>query len=97
MLSNKRLSIAQQVGQSVAYDLFVMMLNPKYRGENFKWENLKNIAMSLADCQVGLAGVFGKDLLRMKEIARRSAGFTIDSCLKESDIQSWYILKKSDE
>lgn len=37
MLFQKRRGIAQNIGTIVAYDLFVSMLNPKYRGKNFDW------------------------------------------------------------
>lgn len=67
MLSKKRFSIAENVGNAVAYHNFVMMLNPKFRGKNFKWEDLENFSARLVASHIGLTGDFGKDHKEMEK------------------------------
>jgi hypothetical protein len=92
MLSNKRYGIARSIGQSVAYSNFVLMLNPKFRGKNFKWENLEDLAARMAASHVGLVGDFGKDHVKMQEEAAKSARYTIQYCFKESNVKEWLAL-----
>jgi hypothetical protein len=87
MLSQKRLGIAQNIGTVVAYDLFVMMLNPKNRGENFTLDVLVDMVKRKAILQVSLAGDFGRDVKAMEEIAEQYAQLTIKHCIKESGVR----------
>ena len=93
MLSNKRREIAELVGERIGYKIFVMMLNPKYRGPNFTWQRLESMVMDLASGQVGLAGNFGKDLKEMKVVARDSAKRVLSGCFEDSDVQNWLMIK----
>ena len=45
MLSNKRMLIIQLHAYACASDLFACMLNPEYRGSNFKWNKLSSMVI----------------------------------------------------
>ena len=45
MISNKRILIIQLHAYACASDLFACMLNPEYRGSNFKWDKLSSMAI----------------------------------------------------
>jgi hypothetical protein len=94
MLSNKRWSIARGVGSAVAYDLFVVMLNPKFRGSEFRWVNLEDMAARQASSSLGMQGDFGKDHNKMQEAAADYARYIIKACLKDSGVENWLPCKK---
>lgn len=87
MLSQKRHDIAQNIGKIVAYDLFVSMLNPKYRGKNFNWDLFIDMVKRRAALQVSLTGDFGKDNKLMERIAENVAQSTAEHCIKASGIK----------
>lgn len=89
MLSNRRFGIASGLGEATAYSHFLMFLNPKFRGPKFKWVNLPDLAASMARCQVGLAGNFGRDQSAMENQAAHMARYTVERCLRESAVQDW--------
>jgi len=89
MLSRKRQALAEQIGAAVAHDLFISMLNPKFRGAGFKWSRLEDLSVRLAKSHVELAGTFGRDARAMLEQAALSARHVVKRCLKESDIEAW--------
>ena len=45
MISNKRILIIQLHAYACASDLFACMLNPEYRGSNFKWDKLSSMVI----------------------------------------------------
>lgn len=46
---NVLLPIAQSHAQAVVYHEFVTLLNPKFRGPNWKWENFEAFAVRQAE------------------------------------------------
>ena len=46
MISNKRILVIQLHAYACASDLFACMLNPEYRGSNFKPNKLSSLAIS---------------------------------------------------
>ena len=45
VLSNKRMLIIQLHAYACASDLFACMLNPEYRGSDFKWNKLRSMVI----------------------------------------------------
>lgn len=99
-LYEKYIPQAQQIGHISAKDLFISMLNPNYRGENFTWERYKETAVRVAEAQAFTSftdAVWAKYEDKLLEAARNSAKLSADKCLKESDVESWMPLGASKE
>lgn len=93
MLSRQRRAIAEQVGFAVAHNLFVAMLNPRFRGKEFTWDKLSVTAARHARAAVGMAcpneNGWGRDEKRMEEAA---AGVAVMACrriLEDSGVEEW--------
>ncbi len=70
------IKVAESVGRNHAEHLFEMMLQPKYRGENFKWEDLPRIAggFAYAGCAMSMSRhVRGNKLKLLQERSKRVA------------------------
>lgn len=94
MLSRKREAIARAVGASVAHNMFTAMLNPKFRGKNFRWEHLEDMAAGMT-VGLGLTGPYPESVEKeMQGIAAVSARYTVQFCLKESNVQEWMPLEE---
>ena len=48
-IPNKIVLRAQQMGYSAPYNHFVMMLNPKYQGSAWDWNNFVNMAVKMTE------------------------------------------------
>jgi hypothetical protein len=96
MLSNKRYFIARKVGEAVAMSNFVMMLNPKFRGPKFTWDNLYHIVDSFSRGNIAMQGDFGRDTKEMEEVSATWGKYQLDSLFKESGVKEWLELKKED-
>ena len=57
MISNKRMLIIQVHAYACTSDLFACMLNPEYRGSNFKWSNLSSMATNSVSASLFISGV----------------------------------------
>lgn len=90
MLSKSKYNEAISIGQFVAYDLFVFMLNPKNRGERFTWKSLYKMVEGAVSATIKISsGASGKQLEGMIGVALDSAKGTIKSCLNESGVEEW--------
>lgn len=92
MLSNSRYALARSYGEAVAHSNFIWFLNPKNRGPNFRWSDLEHICSSQAKFGIytcSTKGDWGKDQKEMEKQAATSAKYTIQRCLKESDVENW--------
>ena len=88
----KHCTTAQAVGRAVATDLFVTMLNPKYRGANFTWSGLEDRAVRLCatSCFTSFAPtVYARYEALIVEDAEHSVRLTCQSLLKDSGVQEW--------
>ena len=89
MLSSKRREIAKNVGVAVAYNHFIFMLNPRYRGPKFAWDDLYPIVSEHTQIHVEQVGDFGRDRKEMREVALQWAKYTLDTCFMESEVKKW--------
>lgn len=89
----KILPRAQAIGESVAYHEFVVILNPKYRGDNFKWEGF--VAFAVRSAEVSCWQPFtdaewkrwGKEI---KAAAGNSAKYAAERIMKDSGLLEWW-------
>ena len=91
-LYEKHIPKAQQIGWASARGLFISMLNPKYRGQNFTWERYKEMAVQHAERQAFISFtdlIWSKHESKLLETVRNSAKSSAEECLKESDVESW--------
>lgn len=89
---NKYCLTAQAYGSSIATTLFVSMLNPEYRGNEFNWSKLEGMATSLAECNVftGFSPrIWNRYASLIIEDAVKSARYRVQELLRESDVESW--------
>ena len=90
---NKILPRAQLYGEAAAHHEFVVMLNPKYRGSNFKWEGFVALAVQRAEVSCWQSFTdrewkrWEKDIV---EAAGKSAKHTAERLLKESGLLEWW-------
>ena len=56
MISNKRILIIQLHAYACASDLFACMLNPEYRGSNFKWNKLSSMVIGRVSTSLFMSG-----------------------------------------
>lgn len=96
MINNKNFEIAASHGTSVAVTLFATMLNPEYRGPNFKWENLADMAAEQAKKSVGLSfsnqNAFKRYRNEIEHTASKWARYEADRLLRESNVMDWHKL-----
>jgi hypothetical protein len=88
----KHIPQAQQFGSAVARDLFVCMLNPEFRGENFTWDKFREMAVRRAGSSLFTAfpdSVWKKHGKELTEIAQSSAKLAAEQCLKDSGVEKW--------
>jgi len=89
----KILPRAQAVGEAIANHHFVTMLNPKYRGPNFKWGDFVPYAVGWAEasCWQSFSDAEWK---RWKEdivkAACTSAEYAAGRLLKKSGLLEWW-------
>ena len=89
----KILPRAQAAGEATAYHHFVTMLNPKYRGPNFKWDGfvLYAVGWAEASCWQSFSDAewkrWKKDIV---EAARTSAEYAAKRILKASGLLEWW-------
>jgi hypothetical protein len=70
------------------------MLNPKFRGPKFVWNDLYSIVASMTIDQVSLAGNFGKDKKAMEKIAVEHSKYKLDCLFKDSNVKNWLKLNE---
>lgn len=90
---NKILPRAQAIGEAVAYGQFTFMLNPKYRGDGFKWENFVPFAVRWAEvtCWQSFTDAEWKRWEKeIKEAAGKSAKYAAERILDESGLLEWW-------
>jgi hypothetical protein len=90
---NKILPRAQAHGEAVANHEFVVMLNPKYRGVNFKWENFSASVVQSAEVTCWQSFTDREWEQWEKEIveaAGKSAKYAAKRILDESGLLEWW-------
>jgi len=90
---NKILPRAQAIGEAVANHWFVTMLNPKYRGDNFKWEGFIEFAVQWAKVSCWQPFTDAEWKRWEKEIvdaAGKSAEYAAKRILNESGLLEWW-------
>lgn len=90
---NKVLPRAQAVGEAVANNQFVVMLNPKYRGEAFRWEEFVPFAVRWAkvSCWQSFTDAEWKRWENeIVEAAGKSAEYAAKRILDESGLLQWW-------
>jgi len=90
---NKILPRAQAIGEAVANHWFVTMLNPKYRGDNFKWEGFIEFAVQWAKVSCWQSFTDAEWKRWEKEIvnaAGKSAEYAAKRILNESGLLEWW-------
>lgn len=89
---SKYILTAQNHGAAVATDLFISMLNPKLRGEGFKWDKLSDLVCRMAEATVYLSfssGVFKKYQPLIEEDVVKSAKLKVKYLLEHSGVIEW--------
>ena len=83
---------ARNFGEIVAYEEFIVMLNPKYRGGKFQWSEFVNwCARRSESCwQAFSASEWEKWKPELKQAAREAAEAKAQSVLKSSGIMEWW-------
>lgn len=89
---NKILPRAQAIGEAVANHQFVTMLNPKYRGEGFKWEEFVPFAVRRAEvsCWQPFTDAEWERWEEIKAAACKSAEYAAKRLLDESGLLEWW-------
>jgi hypothetical protein len=88
MLSNTRHDYCVRVASITTYSMFVMMLNPKFRGDKFKWDNLYSMCSSNAKFQIEMSNInWGRDLKLAQECVEKRVKYTLDKIFKDSNIK----------
>lgn len=84
---------AQAHGEAVAHHEFAVMLNPKYRGGDFKWEGFVPFAVRWAQVSVWQGFTdreWNKWESELKDAAGLSAKYAAERLLKDSGILEWW-------
>ena len=90
---NTLLPIAQGHAQSVVYHEFVTLLNPKYRGKNWNWENFEEFAVRHAEVtayQSFSDSDWNKYENYIRETARRTARIWARTVMQDSGLMDWW-------
>ncbi len=89
----KILPKAQAFGEAVAYHEFAVMLNPKYRGPNFKWEGFVQFAVRRAEvsCWQSFSDAEWKRWEKeIKAAAGNSAKYAAERTMNDSGVLEWW-------
>jgi hypothetical protein len=81
------------IAESAANHEFVVMLNPKYRGANFKWENFPRFVERTAEVMCWRPftdSEWRRWEKEIKEEVRESAKRAAERILKESGVLEWW-------
>jgi hypothetical protein len=92
MLSQKRIYESRIYAETIVYKFFVSMINPKYRGVNFKFSELEIYAESQVKHHFPLTYHYlnsEKIKKEMLKYAIEHAKYIARNILKESDIENW--------
>lgn len=93
-------SRAQQMGYSVPYDHFVKMVNPKYQGPAWDWNNFVNMAVRMTEvvCWQAFSDKEWKKWEKeIKKIAASTAKIHAEEIIKDSGVLEWGGNKKESE
>lgn len=83
---------AQSYGSAVAVSLFVMMLNPKYRGGAFTWDKLEDMAAGQAATGAFMnytPSVWARYGPLIQEAAVESSRHRVRELLEDSGVETW--------
>lgn len=86
-------AVAKEHGRAVANHEFVAMLNPKFRGENFDWNNFVDYCARVAAANVYQSFKLDEFLrweTELKTASVESAKTEARLILKDSDLLSWW-------
>ncbi len=85
-----QLEKARNLGKSIANDMFATMLNPKYRGTQFKWSKLEDTVRDLVktsfDMHLPCPSEEQKALIA---IALEEASLEVRQLLRKSGVEQW--------
>lgn len=86
-------NVAKEFGNAVAINMFLTMLNPKYRGKAFNWHKFVELAERHAEVSCYTCfpvEFFEKHEAKLKKIAVEAANKTANECLQNSGILEWF-------
>lgn len=90
---NVLLPVAQSHAQAVVYHEFVTLLNPKFRGPNWKWENFETFVVRQAEV-TAYQSFSDKDWNEFEALilatAKRTARIWAKTVLKDSGLMEWW-------
>ena len=93
-------SRAREMGHIVPYDYFVKMVNPKYQGSAWDWNNFVNLAvrMTNATCYQSFSEKEWKKWEKeIRQIATSTAKIHAAEIIKDSGVLEWGGNKKESE
>ncbi len=90
---NVLLPVAQSHAQAVVYHEFVTLLNPKFRGPNWKWENFETFAVRQAEVTAYQSfsekdwNEFEKEIV---DSVKRTASIWAKMVMQDSGLLEWW-------
>jgi hypothetical protein len=93
-------SRAQQMGWAVPYDYFVKMVNPKYQGSAWDWNNFVNLAVRMTNvtCYQSFSDKEWKKWEKdIRQIATSTAKTHAEEIIRDSGVLGWGGNKKESE
>ena len=90
---NEILPRVQEHARCIVYDQFIMLLNPKFRGPTWKWEDFETSAVMLAKVsifQLLAEGDYSAFKPKIQEAAIHTARHYARLVLKDSGIVEWW-------
>lgn len=93
-------SRAREMGHIVPYDYFVKMVNPKYQGSAWDWNNFVNLAvrMTNATCYQSFSDKeWVKWEKKIRQIATSTAKRHAEEIIRDSGVLEWCGNKKESE
>ena len=93
LFQDRVLPKAERIGESVAHEQFILMLNPRFRHKDFEWEEFVPIAVGWAkvSCWQSFADSEWKQWEKeIKEAAGKSAEYAAKRILKTSGLLEWW-------
>jgi hypothetical protein len=91
---------AQRLGQTIPYDYFVTMVNPKYQGTAWDWNNFVTLAVRMTNvtCYQAFSDKeWGKWEKEIRQIVTSTAKTYAEQIIKDSGVLEWGGNKRGSE